>query len=72
VAGRVAAPPQSALPFDTKAYAAAMQRNRATRLQGWVRNGGRFEMAADSGHLVHRDSTDRVVAEIRRLLDLRR
>ena len=72
VAGRVAAPPQSALPFDTKAYAEAMHRNRATRLQGWVGNGGRFEMAADSGHMVHYDSTYRVVAEIDRLLDLRR
>jgi pimeloyl-ACP methyl ester carboxylesterase len=72
VAGRVGVPPQSALPFDTKAYANAMHRNQVTRLRSWVKNGGMFDIAADSGHMVHRDAVDMVVAEIRRLLQLRR
>ena len=72
VAGRVGVPPQGALPIDTRAYANAMHRNQVTRLRGWVKNGGTFEMAADSGHMVHRDAVDMVVAEIRRMLELRR
>ena len=72
VAGRVGVPPQGTLPFDTKAYANAMHRSQVTRLRSWVRNGGMFDMAADSGHMVHRDAVDMVAAEIRRLLELQR
>lgn len=72
VAGRVGVPPQGTLPFDTRAYANAMHRNQVTRLRSWVKNGGTFEMAAASGHMVHRDAVDMVVAEVRRMLALRR
>jgi pimeloyl-ACP methyl ester carboxylesterase len=68
VAGRVAAPPQALLPFDTKAYAKAMHENQARRLRTWVRTGGTFEVAIDSGHSVHVDDPERVVAAIRRLV----
>jgi pimeloyl-ACP methyl ester carboxylesterase len=68
VAGRVVAPPQRLLPFDAQAYADAMQRNRRARLQTWVRNGGRFEVATDAGHFVHADAPQLVINEVRRLL----
>lgn len=72
VAGRVGVPPQGALPFDTRAYANAMHQNQVRRLRNWVKNGGTFDMAANSGHMVHRDAVDMVVAEIRRMLELQR
>lgn len=38
----------------------------------WVKNGGIFEVAMNSGHMVHRDAAELVVAEIRRLVQIRR
>lgn len=72
VAGRVAAPPRDLLPFDTKAYAAAMQAAQARRLRAWVSGGGIFEVAADAGHMIHAEAPDLVIREIRRLVELHR
>jgi len=68
VAGRVGIPPQGALPFDTSAYARAMHESQIRRLRTWVREGGTFEVATNSGHSVHVDDPERVVAAIRNLV----
>jgi pimeloyl-ACP methyl ester carboxylesterase len=68
VAGRVGVPPQGLLPFDTRAYAKAMHESQVRRLETWVRTGGTFEVATNSGHSVHVDDPGRVVAAIRNLV----
>jgi pimeloyl-ACP methyl ester carboxylesterase len=72
VAGRVAAPPQGLLPFDTKAYADAMQASQARRLRSWVKGGGTFEVATAAGHMIHANDPRLVIRAIRRLVEQRR
>ena len=69
LAGRVAAIPSGILPFDTEAYALALQPDRAGRLRGWAneRRGGRFVVSA-GGHFVHADDPELVIAALRQLL----
>jgi pimeloyl-ACP methyl ester carboxylesterase len=69
LAGRVGVPPQGALPFDTRAYARAMHESQVRRLRSWVKAGGTFEVATNSGHNVHVDDPERVVAAIRNLVE---
>ena len=69
VAGRVGIPPQGALPFDTEAYARAMHESQVRRLRTWAREGGTFEVATASGHSVHVDDPERVVAAIQNLVE---
>jgi pimeloyl-ACP methyl ester carboxylesterase len=68
VAGRVAAPPAKLVPFDAQAYANAMHKSQTERLRGWATAGGTFEIATKSGHLIHVDDPERVIAAIRRLV----
>jgi len=67
VAGKVAVPPQNGMPFDAKAYAEAMHESQVRRLRSWVVDGGTFQLATGSGHFIHADAPDLVIAEIRRL-----
>jgi hypothetical protein len=69
VAGRVDAPPQGLLPFDTKVYAGAMQGTQARRLRSWVKGGGTFEVAPAAEHMIHADEPNVVIRAIRRLVE---
>lgn len=68
VAGRVSAPPQKLVPFDAARYAEAMHASQVSRLEAWVRAGGRLLIARNAGHIVHADDPELVVGEVRRLL----
>ena len=65
-------PPKPVLPFDTKAYAEAMQARRVKVLPAWVTGGGRFMVAENAGHSVHVDAPQLVIAEIERLIGMKR
>jgi pimeloyl-ACP methyl ester carboxylesterase len=71
VAGRVGAPPQAGMPFDTKAYARAMHERQVESLRSWVIEGGTFEVVSESGHSIHVDSPAVVIAAIQRLVQRR-
>ena len=66
ISGRPSVMPPK-LPFDVNAYAAAAHAARMQRMKSWAAHGGIFEAPPASGHMVHVDVADRVVAEIRRL-----
>jgi pimeloyl-ACP methyl ester carboxylesterase len=68
IAGRVGAPPQAGMPFDTKAYAQAMHARQVKSLRNWVTEGGTFEVVAEAGHSIHVDSPSVVIAAIQRLV----
>src|SRR5688572_22362763 len=67
VAGKPAVFPPNILPFDTKAYAAAMLQNRVERLRSWVRERGQFLLASNSGHILQSDDPALVIEAIRHL-----
>jgi pimeloyl-ACP methyl ester carboxylesterase len=67
IAGRPTTMPPT-LPFDAKAYATAAHAARLRRMKSWAAYGGIFEAPPASGHMVHLDVADMVVAEIRRLV----
>lgn len=69
IAGRVGAPPQAGMPFDTRAYAEAMHRRQVESLKSWVTEGGTFEVVSEAGHSIHFDSPSVVIAAIRRLVE---
>ena len=69
VAGRVGVPPQNLVPFDAQAYAKAMHESQVRRLRSWAGNGGTFQVASESGHFIHADDPQLVIAAIRALLD---
>ena len=64
-------PPKPPLPFNTTAYATAMQARRVKLLPAWVAGAGRFIVAENAGHSVHVDAPQLVVAEIERLLGVK-
>jgi pimeloyl-ACP methyl ester carboxylesterase len=72
VAGRVAAPPSNLVPFDAQAYAKAMHESQVRRLRSWAIDGGTFEVATNSGHVIQADDPERVIAAIRHLVVARR
>ena len=45
-----------------------MHESQVRRLRTWVREGGTFEVATNSGHSIHVDDPARVVAAIRNLV----
>jgi pimeloyl-ACP methyl ester carboxylesterase len=70
VASAVGMPPQGSMPFDVRAYAHAMQQSRVTRLRSWAGERGTFEVVAGSGHMIHVQRPDVVIAAIRNLLNV--
>jgi pimeloyl-ACP methyl ester carboxylesterase len=68
VAGKAAVFPPNVLPFDTTAYAAAMQENRVRRLRSWAREPGQYILASSSGHIVHVEDPDLVIEAIQHLI----
>jgi pimeloyl-ACP methyl ester carboxylesterase len=68
VAGKAAVFPPNVLPFDTAAYAAAMQENRVQRLRSWVKVPGQYILASNSGHSVHAEDPNLVIEAIQHLI----
>jgi pimeloyl-ACP methyl ester carboxylesterase len=68
VAGRAAVFPPNVLPFDTAAYAAAIQENRVQRLRSWAIAPGEYIVASNSGHSVHAEDANLVIEAIRHLI----
>lgn len=63
-------PGQPAVVFEGGASAPleTWDESQVRRLRTWVRKGGTFEVAANSGHSIHVDDPDRVVAAVRDLV----
>jgi pimeloyl-ACP methyl ester carboxylesterase len=70
LAGKPNVLPANVLPFDTGAYARAVQDQRIRSLRAWVKDdaGGRFLVAEDAGHFVHADQPALVMSMIRELI----
>lgn len=70
LAGRLMVLPTGILPFDTEAYARAIQEDRVRRLRTWA-PGGAFVVAESAGHFVHVDDPELIIEIIRELTQAR-